>query len=122
MKRPPHAVCPGPIDRREFLRVGLAGFASLSLPGLFQLRAQAAAASGNAAADAKTKTAVILVWLRGGISHLESYDPKPNAPEEVRGVYGTIPTSVPGLHLGELLPLHAKIADKFTILRSMSHT
>jgi hypothetical protein len=113
-------ICPGPIHRREFLRVGLAGFASLSLPGLFQLRARAAETSGSAKAN--EKTAVILVWLRGGLSHLESYDPKPHAPEEIRGVYGTIPTRVPGVHLGELLPLHAKIADRFTLLRSMSHT
>src|SRR5215211_7430785 len=106
----PKTACPGPIPRREFLRVGLAGFASLSLPALFQLRARAAEA-GNVAGGAKEKTAVILVWLRGGISHLESYDTKPHAPEEVRGVYGTIPTCVPGMHLGELLPRHAKIAD-----------
>src|SRR5215207_6065165 len=107
-ERTPNPACPGPIHRREFLRVGLAGFASLSLPALFQIRARAAAA-GDAAAKTSEKTAVILVWLRGGISHLESYDPKPAAPEEVRGVYGTIPTCVPGMHLGELLPRHAKI-------------
>src|SRR3954469_20112555 len=77
--------CPGPIPRREFLRIGLTGFASLSLPALFQLRAQAAAPKP------KSDTAVILVWLRGGLSHLESYDPKPNAPSEVRGAFGTIP-------------------------------
>jgi uncharacterized protein (DUF1501 family) len=113
-------ICPGPIDRREFLRIGLTGFATLSLPGLFQLRAAAAAANANK--PSKQKTAIILVWLRGGLSHLESYDPKPNAPSEVRGIYGTIPTCVPGLRLGELCPLHAKIADKFTIVRSWSHT
>jgi uncharacterized protein (DUF1501 family) len=100
--------------------VGLSGFATLSLPGLLQLRARAAAA--GAAPSAKTNTAVILVWLRGGLSHLESYDPKPAAPSETRGVYGTIPTNVPGTHLSELLPLHARIADKFTLVRSMSHT
>lgn len=63
-----------------------------------------------------------MVWLRGGISHLETYDTKPDAPSEFRGIYGTIPTRVPGMRLGELLPLHAKIADKFTLVRSMSHT
>src|SRR5687768_7404793 len=116
--KPPRAECmgPGPIQRREFLRVGLSGFASLSLPGLFQLRARAAASpSAPAGGKPGPKTAVILVWLRGGVSHLETYDPKPEAPEEVRGVYGTIPTRVPGLRLGELLPRHAKIADKFTL-------
>jgi hypothetical protein len=104
------------MDRREFLRIGLSGFATLSLPGLFQLRARAAASS------TKTNTAVILVWVRGGLSHLESYDPKPAAPSETRGEYGTIPSNVAGIHLSELIPLHAKIADKFTLVRSMSHT
>jgi len=110
------SICPGPIQRREFLRIGLSGFASLSLPGLLQLRAQAAAEKP------KNRTAVILVWLRGGASHLETYDPKPDAPSEYRGVFSTISTCVPGLQISELLPRHAKIADKFTLLRSMSHT
>ena len=108
--------CAGPLKRREFLRVGLAGFAALSFPGLLQLRAKAAASSPN------PKTAVILVWLRGGASHLETYDPKPDAPSEFRGIFGAIPTRVPGMHISELLPRHAKIADKFTLLRSMAHT
>lgn len=104
------------MKRREFLRVGLSGFASLSLPGLLQLRARAATPS------LAPKTAVILVWLRGGASHLETYDPKPDAPSEIRGVYGAISTKVPGMQLCELLPRHARIADKFTLLRSMAHT
>ena len=108
--------CPGPLRRREFLRVGLSGFASLSLPGLLRLRAE------TAPLPAGPGTAVILVWLRGGASHLETYDPKPDAPSEIRGVFGSIPTVVPGLRLGELLPRHARIADKFTLLRSMTHT
>lgn len=115
IQKPP-AVCPGPIARREFLRVGLGGFASLTLPGLLRLRAN------TAPTGKRPGTAVILVWLRGGASHLETYDPKPEAPSEYRGVFGTIPTKVPGLRLGELLPRHAKIADRFTILRSMTHT
>src|SRR5262249_39731204 len=67
-------------------------------------------------------TAVILVWLHGGPSHLETYDPKPNAPAEYRGPYSPISTAVPGLQICELLPCHARIAHKFTILRSMAHT
>ncbi|PYI82154.1 MAG: DUF1501 domain-containing protein [Verrucomicrobia bacterium] len=110
------SVCPGPIKRREFLRIGLSGFASLSLPGLFQLRALAASEKP------KARTAVILVWLRGGASHLETYDPKPDAPIEFRGVFSPISTRVPGMQICELLPRHAKIADKFTLLRSMAHT
>ncbi len=108
--------CPGPLKRREFLRIGLSGFASLPLATLLQLRARAAGTAGQ------PKTAVILVWLRGGASHLETYDPKPEAPSEFRGIFGTVPTNVPGTHLCELLPRHAKMADKFTLLRSMSHT
>lgn len=65
---------------------------------------------------------MILVWLRGGASHLETYDPKPQAPSEYRGIFNSISTNVPGLHLCELLPRHSKIADKFVILRSMAHT
>ena len=110
------SVCPGPIQRREFLRVGLSGFATLSLPGLFRLRAEAATE------EPKAKTSVILVWLRGGASHLETYDPKPEAPSEFRGIFSPISTCVPGLQLCELLPWHAKIADKFTLLRSMTHS
>jgi uncharacterized protein (DUF1501 family) len=106
----------GKIQRREFLRVGLSGFATLSLPGLFRLRADAPAAAPE------QRKAVILVWLRGGASHLETYDPKPDASSEYRGIFGSIPTNVPGMRLSELLPRHARIADKFTLLRSMSHT
>lgn len=108
--------CPGPLKRREFLRIGLSGFASLPLADLLQQRAMAAAPKPG------PKTAVILVWLRGGASHLETYDPKPDAPSEIRGVFGPISTRVPGMQLCELLPRHARIADKFTLLRSMSHT
>ena len=107
-------VCPGPIKRREFLRIGLSGFATLSLPGLFQLRARAAIE------QPKDKTAVILVWLRGGASHLETYDPKPDAPSEFRGVFSPISTRVPGMQICELFPQLARIADQFTIIRSLA--
>lgn len=114
--------CPGPLvasdarrtglaGRREFLQVGLAGFASLSLPSILRLRA--------AAPTTQTKTAVIMIWLPGGLSHIDTYDPKPDAGSEYRGPFATIPTKVPGLHFTELLPMQAKIADKFTLLRSM---
>ena len=103
-------------SRREFLRFGLAAFGSLSLPALYRLRAAAPAAKSGG------RTAVIVVWLRGGCSHLDTYDPKPDAPAEYRGPLGTIATRTPGLRLTELLPRHAEVSDRFTVLRSMAHT
>ena len=108
--------CSGPLDRRGFMRIGLTGFASLGLPGLLKLQAE------NATKPARERTAVILVWLRGGCSHLDTYDPKPDIGSEYRGPFKTIRSKVPGMALTELLPLQAKIADKFTLLRSMTHT
>ena len=105
------------LDRRQFLRLGLGGFSSLSLSGLLQQR--------NALASTKGKhpnTAIILVWLPGGHSHLETYDPKPLSSSDYRGPYQTTDTVVPGIQLSELLPHHARVADRFTILRSMVHT
>jgi hypothetical protein len=96
------------------MQIGLTGFASLSWPGLLRLRAETGANPN------REKTAVIMVWLPGGCSHLDTYDPKPEIGSEYRGPFETISTNVPGVRLTELLPLHAKIADKFTILRSMN--
>jgi hypothetical protein len=98
------------------MRVGLTGFATLSLPGLFRLRA-AGAAQPN-----RPKTAVIMVWKPGGCSHLDTYDPKPDIGSEYRGPFRTIATNVPGTRLTELLPLQARLADKFTLIRSMKQT
>src|SRR5205085_520182 len=70
----------------------------------------------------KQRTAVIIVWLRGGQSHLDTYDPKPSAPAEYRGPFTTLQTRTTGLRVTELLPRHAKLSDRFTILRSMAHT
>src|SRR5262245_33022485 len=108
--------CAGPLRRREFLRAGLAGLGSLTLPGLIQLRA--AAGEGQP----RERTAVIIVWLIGGASHLETYDPKPLSGSEYRGPFSPIATRVPGLDICELLPHHARVANRFTILRSMAHT
>jgi hypothetical protein len=63
-----------------------------------------------------------LIWLRGGASHLETFDPKPQAPSEYRGPFKPIATNIPGIHICELLPRLAKIADKYALLRSMAHT
>ncbi len=116
--------CCGPFsgsasDRRGFMRLGLAGFASLSLPGLFRLQAAAAEASPSKPRERK---AVIMVWKPGGCSHIDTYDPKPNATSDYRGPFSTIPTKIPGVQFTELLPRQAQIADKFTVLRSMRQT
>jgi uncharacterized protein (DUF1501 family) len=104
-------------SRREFLRAGLTGLGSLSLPSLLRLRAASAAAG-----ETKPSTAVILVWLRGGCSHLDTYDPKPDASSDYRGPFSTIAARTPGVSISELIPRQAQISDKFTVLRSMSHT
>ena len=103
-------------SRRELLRTGLAGFGSLTLPGLFRLRAAAGAPTGG------DRTAIILVWLRGGCSHLDTYDPKPDAPAEYRGPFTPLATKVSGLQLTELIPRQAALAHRFALLRSLAHT
>ncbi|HEU4752653.1 MAG TPA: DUF1501 domain-containing protein [Armatimonadota bacterium] len=112
--------CRGPVmarsGRREILRFGLAGLAGLGLGDL--LGAQSASAAGVAG---RKDTAVILVWCHGGPSHLETYDPKPDAPAEYRGPFGAIPTNVAGVRISELLPRQAKVADRFSLIRSVLH-
>jgi len=108
--------CAGPGARRHFLQAGLAGFASLSLPGMLRLRAE------HPTAVTPSSTAVIMVWLPGGCSQLDTYDPKPEASSEYRGPFRTIPTKIPGVHFTELLPRQAALADKFTTVRSMMQT
>src|SRR6478736_1732431 len=100
-------------SRREIIRFGLSAFGTLSFPDL--LRLQAANPKGE-------RTAVIIVWCRGGASHLDLYDPKPDAPSEYRGPFQPIATKTTGLRLTELLPRHAAISNRYTILRSMAHT
>lgn len=104
--------CDG-FTRRSFLQVGLAGMGAVSLGQMLQTRAQAGTAANN--------RSLILIWLDGGPSHHDTYDPKPLAPTEYKGIWNPIPTNVPGIELTELFPRQAKIADKFSILRSMHH-
>lgn len=106
--------CSGPLDRRSFMQVGLTGMATLSWPALLKLRAE------NALKPTSEKKAIIMVWLPGGQSHIDTYDPKPEIGSEYRGPFKTISTKVPGMQFTELLPMNAKIADKFTIVRSMN--
>src|SRR3990172_3482439 len=109
------AYCDG-LTRRSFLQVGVAGMASAALPQVLQARA-ASAELGRPKKD----TSVILIWLDGGPSHMDLYDLKPEAPAEYRGIWKPIPTNVPGFEISELFPLQAKIADKFSIVRSLHH-
>ena len=102
-------------SRRWFLQAGMAGMAGLSLPALLAARASAAG-SGQALKDRK---AVILFWLSGGPSHIDMWDPKPDAPVEIRSPFAMLPTKLPGVHFTEHLPLQASIANKLTIVRSV---
>jgi len=104
--------------RRAFLEIGGLTAAGLGLSELLRYDAQAAA---QGLAASKDDTSVILVWLPGGMPHMETYDMKPGAPSGYRGEFRPIRTNVPGIEVCELLPRHAKIADKFTIVRSMHH-
>ena len=107
--------CDG-MSRRSFLQLGVAGMASLSLADV--LRAKTAS---HELGHAKKDTSVILVWLDGGPSHLDLYDMKPDAPAEYRGIWRPIRTNVSGIEISELFPKQAKIADKFSIVRSLYH-
>ena len=108
--------CDG-VSRRNFLRVGSLAVGGLSLPNL--LRGEAAAKEAGSSAKRKS---VILVWQAGGPSHLDMYDLKPTAPAEYRGEFKPIPTNVPGIDIGEHLPLQAAMFDKFSVVRSAFHT
>ena len=110
---------PRHMSRREVLSIGTAAGINLSLAELFRLRQAAGAAEGPAGfGSAKS---VILIYLHGGHPQHETWDPKLEAPAEIRGEFGDIATSVPGLRISELLPLCARIADRLTIIRSLSH-
>ena len=108
--------------RRDFLRVGGAGMIGLTLNNIF--RAQAAAAGSMAAGSpgwGKAKN-MVMIYLQGGPSHIDLWDPKENVPDKVRSAFKSIPTKIPGKHFTEILPRLAKVNDKFTMINSMSYT
>ena len=109
-------ICPGPLTRREFSRT-----VSLVLGGVFVHDLERLRAAAGRAESSVSDTAVILIWLPGGPPHLDMYDMKPEAPREYRGEFRPIPTVVPGLDVCELMPRHARTADKFCIVRSIAH-
>ncbi len=110
--------------RRDLLRVGGAGMLGLSLGSMFQLQAQAAkssAAHTGAPGWGKAKS-IIMVYLQGGPSHLDLWDPKEGVPDNIRSAFKPISTKLPGVQFTELLPKLAQVNDKITMIRSMSYT
>lgn len=107
--------CDG-VGRRDFLRAGVAGGAGLSLANYMQM-----AHADQINRHAKAKSA-IFINLNGGPSHMDTFDMKPDAPDEYRGEFNPIQTNVPGIYISEHLPKLAKVMDKFTILRGVSHS
>ena len=103
-------------SRRSFVQAGVAGMASVGLAQILAAKEQSAEQG-----RAKKDTSVILLWLDGGPGHMDTYDLKPEAPAEYRGIWKPIPTNVPGFEITELFPLQAKIADKFSVVRSLHH-
>lgn len=110
--------CPGTLPRRAFLSAGLAGAAGLTLVDL--LRAESRA-GGSSQSSSHSDKSMIVLWLWGGPSHMETFDLKPEAPLEFRGEFSPVKTNVPGIEISEHLPLLSRLADKFAIIRSLGH-
>ena len=104
--------CQG-IHRREVLRVGALGFAGLTLGKLL---------ASEEARPIRNAKSCILIYLAGGPSQFETFDPKPLAPVRIRGPWGAIPTRIPGILFGEMLPQLAAMADRFAVLRALNHS
>jgi hypothetical protein len=103
--------------RRDFLKVGTLGMGALALPELLRARAQA-----SAAGEPVKNTSVIWLWLGGGPTHVETFDPKMTAPAEYRSTTGEQPTPLPGVTIGGTLPKIASVVDKMALVRSFAHT
>jgi len=103
------------VSRRGMLKAGLAGVAGLTLPGLLEARSHAS----ESGAGMKSRRSVILLWMAGGPSHIDTLDPKPDRPYQNRGPFGVISTRLPGVLVCEHLPHLAAMLDKFTIIRSV---
>jgi Protein of unknown function (DUF1501) len=117
-----HRTCPDfrrslALDRRSFLKAGLLGSAGLALPELLRAEAQSPSSSRKGGRE----PSVIILWMRGGPSHIDMWDPKPDAPVEYRGEFGVKPSSVPGILLSDMLPMCGKIMSKWSIIRSLNH-
>jgi hypothetical protein len=106
------------LSRRNLLKASLAGLAGLSVPALLRQRAEAAAAGR----PTRGRRSVILLWMAGGPSHIDTWDPKPDRPEQNRGPFGVTRTRLPGVLLCEHLPRQAALLDRFTLIRSVDAT
>jgi hypothetical protein len=106
------------LGRRSLLKASLGGMAGLSLPSLLRERAAAA----DAARPRSAAKSVILLWMTGGPSHIDTWDVKPDAPAEIRGPFRSIPTRLPGVAICEHLPKQAALMDRLTIIRSVDAT
>ena len=108
-------------SRREWLRIGgLAGL-NWALPGLIPKRASADSSNNSTAPGFGKAKSVIVVFASGGQSQIDMWDPKPDAPKEIRGAFSSINTAIPGVRFSEHMPQIAKVADKLCIVRSMAH-
>jgi hypothetical protein len=111
-------LCDG-LTRREVLRIGSLGAFGLSMPQLLRQQAQATPQPNQSASAGRAKSCIVL-FLMGGPPQHSTWDPKPNAPPEIRGEFKPIATNVPGLQVGELMPHTARVADKICVLRAVS--
>lgn len=112
-------------SRRDCLRLGLSGLIGGGLVGALRTQALASPAASVLDPDApkakRQADACILIWMDGGPSHYETFDPKPDAPAEIRGQFGTIPTKIPGVHFSELMVRLAAVSESLAIIRSIRH-
>ncbi len=104
------------LNRRSFVKAGILGTSGLCLAELLRSQARAAAVG-----QPTNTNSVIILWMRGGPSHIDMWDPKPDAPPEYRGEFGVMNTSVPGIILSDMLPMCARIMDRWSIVRSLHH-
>src|SRR5437763_12310644 len=114
--------CEGP-TRRELLRAGSIGMFGLNLANFLSWQKTATAATKyQGARGFGSAQSVIMIFLQGGPSHIDIWDPKPDAPANIRGEFKPIKSNVPGISLSEVMPRLAKQMDKATLIRSMSYT
>jgi hypothetical protein len=110
------------MSRRDVLRVGGSGMFGLTLGSMLQMQAQAEESKISGGPGWGKAKSVVLIYLQGGPSHLDLWDPKPDAPDNVKSIFQPIATKLPGVNFTEILPKLAQINDKFTMIRSLGYT